>query len=248
MHRATVNRYIADLPPYICIDDQNRLVIDKSANIVNLQLNLHECLAVHLASRLLATRMDRWNPHAASALRKLGFALEKYTCPVSRHILQAAATMDAEQQKNDPVYLRALEVLTLGWANGTKVTIWHRSKSSNTIKEHLVSPYFIEPYAIGQTTQLICFCEPEQEMRNFKIERIERAERRPEVAQPLAARAQAERGDRRLLLEVHAVEARVRLGELGKLARGLPVEGAAVHQHAADRDAVPAEEIGRAHV
>ena len=44
---------------------------------MNVCLNLDEAMAVHLATRLLTTRMDRQNPHAAAALRKLGLALEK---------------------------------------------------------------------------------------------------------------------------------------------------------------------------
>src|SRR2546426_11541507 len=65
-----------------------------------------------------------------------------------------------------------------------------------------------------------------------------------EIAQALAPRAQQERGDGRLLLEVHAVKSRVGLGQLRKFSRGLPVENAAVDQHPADRDSVPAEELG----
>src|SRR5258708_32305262 len=65
-----------------------------------------------------------------------------------------------------------------------------------------------------------------------------------EIAQALAPRAQQERAEGRLLLEVHAVKSRVGFGQLRKFSRSLPVEGAAVDQHSADRDSVPAEEFG----
>jgi CRISPR-associated endonuclease/helicase Cas3 len=42
---------------------------------------LNEALALHLATRLLAPRMDRQNPHAAAALRKLGISLERLAAP-----------------------------------------------------------------------------------------------------------------------------------------------------------------------
>ena len=67
--------------------------------------------------------------------------------------------------------------------------------------------------------------------------------RRRSRAGPRAARA-AGRRDRAFLGEVHAVEAVVGLGQRRKFAAGQPVEGAAVDQHAADRDAVAAEELG----
>lgn len=79
VHRSTVSRYLPDLPGHIYVDDLDggRWKIDRSAYLVNLRLNLHEAMAVHLASRLLATRSDKHNPHAAAALRKLGVALER---------------------------------------------------------------------------------------------------------------------------------------------------------------------------
>ena len=59
--RSTVNRYLVDLPKHIYIEDDGRLKLDRTASLINVRLNLHEALAVHLASRLLATRMDRQN-------------------------------------------------------------------------------------------------------------------------------------------------------------------------------------------
>ncbi|HRV29391.1 MAG TPA: HTH domain-containing protein, partial [Spirochaetia bacterium] len=160
--RSTINRDLADLPAsiYIDITDGNKLKIDRNADIINLNINLHEAMVLHLASRLLATRMDRKNPHAASALRKLSISMEHWASRISKHIRIAADMMDDDSQKNDANYVRILEVLTEGWANSQKVKIWHRSERINKTFEYTVSPYFIEPYAIGQTTQLICFSEP----------------------------------------------------------------------------------------
>jgi len=197
--RSTINRDLADLPASIYIDDadENKLKIDKNADLINLSINLHEAMSLHLASRLLATRMDRKNPHAASALRKLGLAMEKWASRLSQHVILSADMMDGEVQKDDANYVRVLEVLTEGWANSQKVKIWHRSERINKTFEYTVSPYFIEPYAIGQTTQLICFSEPPGAIRTYKIERIERAEKTndsykiPEIFDPRALLADA---------------------------------------------------------
>jgi CRISPR-associated endonuclease/helicase Cas3 len=81
--RSTINRYLVDLPKHIYIEDDGRLRLDRTADLINVRLNLHETLAVHLASRLLATRMDRQNPHAAAALRKLGSAMERWAPRIS---------------------------------------------------------------------------------------------------------------------------------------------------------------------
>jgi CRISPR-associated endonuclease/helicase Cas3 len=178
VNRSTVNRYFRDMPnqfPYYENKD-GRLFIDRQSYLVNVRLDLHEAMAVHLASRLLATRMDRQNPHAASALRKLGLALERLAPRISHHIKQSADVMDDASQRHDPVYLQSLERLTLAWAEQRKVQVWHRSEKTGKIFEYLFSPFFIEPYAVGQTTHVIGYSKPPGKLRTLKIERIERVE------------------------------------------------------------------------
>jgi CRISPR-associated endonuclease/helicase Cas3 len=177
VNRSTVNRYLPDLPKHIYIDDDGRWKIDREADLINIRLNLHEGLALHLATRLLATRMDRHNPNAASALRKLGIALERWAPRISRHLQQSADVMDdTAGQRLDPVYLEVLEKLTLAWAEQRKVRVWHRHEGTGVIHEYIFAPYFIEPYAVGQATHVIGYREPPGAMRTFKIERIARIE------------------------------------------------------------------------
>ncbi|MFZ5909627.1 MAG: CRISPR-associated helicase Cas3' [Chloroflexota bacterium] len=174
--RSTINRYVADIPKHIYIEFDGRWKIDRTADLINVRLNLHEALAMHLASRLLATRMDRQNPHAASALRKLGVAMQRWAKRISRHILESADVMDEAAQRHDPVYLRSLEQLTLAWAEQRKAHVWHYSENTEKVHEYLFSPFFIEPYAVGQTTHVIGLSEPPGKLRTLKIERIERVE------------------------------------------------------------------------
>lgn len=182
--RATINRYLSDLPKHIYIEDDGRLKIDRTADLINVRLNLHEALAVHIAARLLATRMDRQNRHAASALRKLGLAVERWAPRISAHVLQSADVMDTAARRDDPVYLDVLEKLTEAWANGRKIHIWHQGERGKEVLEYRLCPYFIEPYAVGQTTHVIGLSQmlrdgghwlPEK-MLTFKIERIRRAD------------------------------------------------------------------------
>jgi len=182
--RSTINRDLVDLPKHIYIEDDGRLRIDRSADLINVRLNLHEALAVHLASRLLATRMDRQNRHAAAALRKLGLAMERWAKRISAHVLQSADVMDDAARRDDPVYLDVLEKLTEAWANERKIHIWHQGEAGEKVLEYLLCPYFIEPYAVGQTTHVIGLAQMLRDgggltagkMRTFKIERIRRAE------------------------------------------------------------------------
>jgi predicted DNA-binding transcriptional regulator YafY len=120
--------------------------------------------------------MDRRNPYAAAAVRKLGQALESSTHALSRYLKRSADAMDAPGQWTDPAYIAVLEGLTESWATGRKLRVWHRSERSGDVREYVLSPYFIEPYAIGQSTHVIGLREPPGSLRTFKIERIERVE------------------------------------------------------------------------
>ncbi len=180
VNRSTVNRDLPDLPQHIYMDNEGRWCIDRKAYLVNVRLNLNEAMALHLATRLLATRNDRQNPHAAAALRKLSLALERLAPRISRHMQQSAGVIeDPLYQRQDPPDLAALERLTVAWAEQRLVHIWYHNRAEE-LREYDFAPYFIEPYAAGQTTYAIGLRHtPEggaDEVRTFKIERMQRVE------------------------------------------------------------------------
>ncbi|MEW6568784.1 MAG: WYL domain-containing transcriptional regulator [Chloroflexota bacterium] len=178
VHRSTVLRCLPKLEGRCLVYEEvdGRLRIDRERQQVRLQLTLHEAMAVHLATRLLATRSDKHNPHSASALRKLGLALARLAPRISRHLLQSAEVMDASGLRQDPRYLDVLEKLTVAWAEERKVRVWHRHAESGEVRDFKLAPYFIEPYAVGQTAHVIGWREPPGALRTLKVERIERAE------------------------------------------------------------------------
>lgn len=177
VNRSTITRCLPDLPKHIYVDDldEERWKIDRSNYLVHLRLTLHEAMAVHLAARLLATRMDKKNPHAAAALRKVGESLERIAPRISIHLRLSADVMDNEAQRHDPKYLEVLETLTLAWAKGQRVKVWHRGKDER-IREYDFAPYFIEPYAVGQTIHVTGIHGDQAKRITFKLERIERIE------------------------------------------------------------------------
>lgn len=177
VHRSTISRYLPDMPKHIYIDDEDggRWKIDRTAYLFNVRLTLDEAMAVHLATRLLATRLERQNPHAAAALRKIAIALERLAPRISAHLVLSADDMDDCRRYQDPNFIRSLEILTQAWAEERKVQIWYR-KEGDQIGEYLFCPYFIEPYAVGQAVHTIGYREPPGALRTFKVERIERIE------------------------------------------------------------------------
>lgn len=175
VNRSTITKYLDtdQLPKgiYEAEDGSKRLVLDRNADLTKASFTLHEIMAIHLATRLLATRTDKQSPHAASALRKLGFALQRLDRNVSDHLLRSADAMDEEANFRDPVYLKSLETLTEAWSAGRKVKVSHQLESGQVF-DYKLSPYFIEPYAVGQTAHVIGLREPPGAIRTLKIERI----------------------------------------------------------------------------
>jgi CRISPR-associated endonuclease Cas3-HD len=177
VHRSTIHRYLPDLTHHAPIfEEDGRLFIDRSTYLINLRLNIHEALSLHLAIRLLTNRMERHNPHSASLLRKLSHTIKTLSPQISQHISLSADVVDDPLRFKDPHYISVLETLALAWAEGRKVTVWHRHSKTDKVHEYLFSVYFIEPYAVGHSIHTIGFREPPGDMRTFNIARIERLE------------------------------------------------------------------------
>lgn len=175
--RSTITKYPDQLPPGIHEDDLdgNKLKMDRNADLTRAAFSLHEVMAIHLATRLPATRTDKQNPHAASALRKPGIALQRLDKNIGDHRLRSANVMDEEAACRDPVQLDVLEKLTEAWPAGRKLKVQHQM-GDGRIFEYIFSPYFIEPYAVGQTAHVIGFREPLGAIPIFQIERLRSAQ------------------------------------------------------------------------
>jgi CRISPR-associated endonuclease/helicase Cas3 len=177
VNRSTIHRYLPELDQF-CVHEteEGRLAIDRDRYPVRVRLSLHEAMALHLGARLMATRMDKHNPHAAAALRKLGLAVEPLAPLISRHLMRSADVMDAPERRRDPTYLAVLETLTRAWSDGRKVKVWYRKGPQQPVAEYVFAPYFIEPYGIGQTAYVIGWREAPPGERTLKVERIRRIE------------------------------------------------------------------------
>ena len=173
VHRSTVGRYVEDLS-HLGVpiwEDERRIGILRDRYQVRISVNMHEALALHLATRLLTTRTDKHYPHAASALRKLGEALKHLAPLISEHMMRSAAVLEGPHRRHDSAFLEVLEALTRAWSRGEKVKVTHEMEDGQTFA-YKFSPYFIEPYAVGRTMHVIGFREPPGAIRTFKIERI----------------------------------------------------------------------------
>lgn len=173
VNRSTIHRNLADLsaPVY---EENGRILIDRESYLVNIRLNLYEAMCIHLAGRLMMTRLDRQNLHAASAFKKLGISLEQLAPRISRFVTYSANNFADESKVQDPHYIQVLEKLTLAWAKNQCVEVWYKKALEGDITKYTYCPFFIEVGAIGQSIYSIGKILPTHEMRTFKLERIVR--------------------------------------------------------------------------
>ena len=177
VNRSSISRSVDELTSQFPIhqEDDGRLVLDRDAYLSHVRLTLHEALAVHLATRLLAVWSDKHNPYAASALRKLGESLRRLAPLIAGHMKASADEMDSLLRRQDAGYLRVMETLTRAWSDGLKVRVWHEM-DDGSVHNYDFAPYFIEPYLWGHTSHVVGWREPPGKVRTLKLERIQRVE------------------------------------------------------------------------
>lgn len=186
VNRSTINRYIPSLPGHVYIDDFDggKLKIDRSVYLVNVRFSLHEATAIHLAVRLLASSITEQNAYAAAAVRKLAISMEKLAPHISSHMSRSADLMDGMERYHHQGFIDILEKLTLAWAGGRKVIVYHQLLNSDQVYEYSFAPFFIEPYAAGLSIHVIGLSKSTrgtEKIRTFKIERIVKVEETDEL-------------------------------------------------------------------
>lgn len=147
-----------------------RYLLDHRRIVHTMKITDNEALALYLAARLLSRHSDEHNPHVVSALDRLSDALHAKSPLIANHIARAAATVRERPTRRE--YVRALEVLTQGWATGRKVRLRYHSYSKDEMTERTFAPYFIEPSGIGYACYAIGFDDLRGELRTLKVERI----------------------------------------------------------------------------
>lgn len=174
VNRSTITRDVRELTGILPIyeEDDGRIVLDMDRYETKVRLNIHESMAVHMATRLMAARTDKHNPNASAALRKLGQALEGSAPFVSTHLLLSADVFDSESLRKDKDYLQALETLTRAWSQGLPLELDYRAGDGEP-RHFTFEPYFIEPYAMGRTSYAIGRVREREALRTLKLERIE---------------------------------------------------------------------------
>lgn len=169
----TLNRDLVELQGYPfwlpLVQDSDwrwRLMKGHRFTLPAIYLELQEATALFMAARLLDRVSDEPNPYVARAMSKLAAALP----PAIGAPLQELACPRLEEA--DSPFAQVFQVITLGWATRRKVRMQHRSATSERVHEYILSPYWIEPSGMYNTTYVIGYASWFEAVRTFKLERI----------------------------------------------------------------------------
>ncbi|MBN2611002.1 MAG: WYL domain-containing transcriptional regulator [Bacteroidales bacterium] len=173
VHRSTVSRYLTDTAHILPIwEEGTRIYINRDKYLNNVKLTIHEIMALHIAVRLFACRTDKHNPHACSAIRKIGNAIDHYSEVMSDYILATAEHIEKQPGKYDKSFVTILEELTGAMCCGRRIRARYYSAREREIHEYDFEPYFIQPYAAGFTLYTIGYCIQKEQVITLKVERI----------------------------------------------------------------------------
>jgi len=135
--------------------------------------SLYEAVALFLASRLALRQTDENNPYMHQALVKVSDVLPS---PVAEHLKSGIEIIAAK--KSNPHFLKVFESVAVAWITQRQLRIEYLSLGSQTTKEWVLDPYFVEMTGIGYSIYVIgqAVREGKEGITTFKLDRIKKAE------------------------------------------------------------------------
>jgi len=132
-------------------------------------------MVLHLAARLFDCRTDKNNPHACSAIRKLGNCLRPYSQRMSDFLLATASSMENRASYIDKNFINVFEKITRAWSDGVWLRVRYFSHKTGEVHKYDFAPWFVQPYAAGRTIYAVGFCREKNHRITLKVERIREA-------------------------------------------------------------------------
>jgi predicted DNA-binding transcriptional regulator YafY len=149
--------------------DGNRYGAEAASFLPPLKLSLYEAVTLFLSARLMQRFQDHRDPHVVSAIDKLANILP---IPIAQHVHASVAWLN--ELPPDDTRARIFDLIATGWAEGRKVKI--RYPHERRLSERSIAPYFLEPNPGGHSRYVIGHDSVSNQVRTFRIERIEHAE------------------------------------------------------------------------
>jgi len=174
MGRRTVNNYLRALEIQGKLYKDGRLWIPLPYHRTRLrrfEISPEEAMTLYLATRLLVKQHDKRNESAETALVKLAEVLTG-DVGVGHEIHQAAREL--AHRPGDESYSRVFRTIMQSYIYRRQVSIVYHPMNRDPFPT-VLSPYLLEPSAIGYATYVIGHSSIVNDLRTYKLQRIQQA-------------------------------------------------------------------------
>ncbi|MBV9256677.1 MAG: WYL domain-containing transcriptional regulator [Ktedonobacteraceae bacterium] len=178
----TANKYLQELSGSGLLPatkDGHVWILPEGSTIPQLKLSLSyaEAVSLYLAGRLLSQTQDERNWHVTMALKKLVEALPPSLKERQQTLLDTLLFFEhPENQLRD--MSNTFQVLASGWVTQRRVRLSYAPPFRKSF-ECFFDPYLLEPSAIGRTIYAVGYSSGVNDLRTYKLERIQQAELTP---------------------------------------------------------------------
>ncbi len=155
----------------LVVEGRRYLIMPGAHPLAPVRFTLHEARALYLASRLFFRHADERDPDGITALEKLAEALPS----VLGNQVQTTAEQLRERPRNQE-QTNILRDITEALSASRTVVIQHRSSSNPGVRRLELDPYLLEPSTTGAATYVIGWSHHHDEIRTFKLDRIQAVE------------------------------------------------------------------------
>lgn len=150
--------------------DSIRSGILKDKYLPPIRFTLPEALNLFLATRLMLSYANRHDKNMVGIFTKLNCVMPSPFKEQVQSTLKWLRTLP-----DNPRLVNTLLHLADAWAQQRRVRINYRSLEAEAPSERVIEPYFIQPAVPGRSSYIIARCLKTEQMRIFKLERIESA-------------------------------------------------------------------------
>lgn len=138
-----------------------------------LSFSLYEAMVIFLACRLALRQTDDNNPHIEKAITKISSVLPS---PLAIRLKESASSVG--NKREDPAFIRNFEKIAIAWTTQRQVRMKYQSLESDSVKEWLLEPYFVDMTGVGFSVYVIgcAVREGKEGIITFKLERMKELE------------------------------------------------------------------------
>jgi predicted DNA-binding transcriptional regulator YafY len=156
--------------------DKTKWVINESHFLPPIRFSKSEALNIFMAARLMLNFNQRYDPNMDLTFSTLAAILPD---PLKEQVQNTLNWL--QQLPRDEKYIGLMAKLAEAWATQHCVKMSYRAYNQEKPVERTVRPYFVEPIASGHAGYLIGYCCDNNEVRTYKIDRIESLNLTPET-------------------------------------------------------------------